>query len=264
VGGGAVSEAEAQAVAREVVRLASGAFAGTVAVVTPFRAQAVRIRHLLSKRLDLETTERLDLLIDTAHGLQGDERDVVIFSPCIGARTPRGARHFLEAHPHLFNVAITRARAVLHVMGDLHGCQTSGIPHVERFTAYVADITRRRGVQGPGAQVLTDPTVGAWEEALYQALVRAGVTPLRQHKVGPYRLDFAVESAGDRLAIEVDGAEFHTAPDGQPSPTDRRRDTWLEGHGWTVLRFAAARVRDDAEGCAAEIVGALASRGGQT
>jgi hypothetical protein len=45
------------------------------------------------------------------HKFQGDERDVMIFSPVVSEGITDGAVNFLKKTDNLFNVAITRARA---------------------------------------------------------------------------------------------------------------------------------------------------------
>ena len=55
--------------------------------------------------------------IDTAHGFQGDERDVMIFSPVVTEGAHTGLVRF-AANPNLLNVALTRARARTVVVGD--------------------------------------------------------------------------------------------------------------------------------------------------
>jgi len=57
-------------------------------------------------------------LVSTAHGFQGDERDLILFSLCGGPDMPDGAKTFLRENPNLFNVAVSRARAVLHIVGN--------------------------------------------------------------------------------------------------------------------------------------------------
>ena len=52
---------------------------------------------------------RLERLIDTVHKFQGDERDVMIFSPVVSEGITDGAVNFLKKTDNLFNVAITRA-----------------------------------------------------------------------------------------------------------------------------------------------------------
>lgn len=53
------------------------------------------------------------------------------------------------------------------------------------------------------------------------------------------RVDFAYPSS--RLAIEVDGAQFHTLSEAQER--DRRRQDEIEALGWRVLRFTARDLR---------------------
>jgi very-short-patch-repair endonuclease len=66
-----------------------------------------------------------------------------------------------------------------------------------------------------------------------------------QHKVPPYRLDFAVPDK--KFGIEVDGLAYHN---GQESfIADRRRQRSLERQGWRIVRFAAKEVTEDPHGC---------------
>ncbi len=59
----------------------------------------------------------------------------------------------------------------------------------------------------------------------------------RQHPMGPYVLDFFCPAA--RLVVEVDGWVHGT--DDRPE-RDARRDAWLEGRGFEVMRIAASEV----------------------
>lgn len=82
-----------------------------VAVVTPFKAQANEIRKALAAR------QVRGLTVDTVHSLQGDERDVVIFSSVYG-HADGGSRSMLE-NRSLLNVAVSRARESFLVFGDM-------------------------------------------------------------------------------------------------------------------------------------------------
>src|ERR1035437_7192773 len=53
------------------------------------------------------------------HRFQGDERDVMLFSPVISRGAARETAGFLRSNGNLFNVAITRARGVLYVVWRL-------------------------------------------------------------------------------------------------------------------------------------------------
>src|SRR5574337_2100803 len=59
----------------------------------------------------------------------------------------------------------------------------------------------------------------------------------RQHRVGPYVLDFYCSKA--RLAVEIDGG-IHDTED-HPE-RDQRRDAWLVSRGIAVVRIAASEL----------------------
>jgi superfamily I DNA and/or RNA helicase len=55
--------------------------------------------------------DAFDFLSEAVHSFQGDERDVMLFSPVVSAGIGDGAINFLRRTPNLFNVAVTHARA---------------------------------------------------------------------------------------------------------------------------------------------------------
>ena len=70
------------------------------------------------------------------------------------------------------------------------------------------------------------------EEALLWSLIKGealGVKFRRQHGVGPYIVDFAC--LDPKLVVEVDGSHHFE------SEYDARRDQYLRGRGYEVLRF---------------------------
>jgi adenine-specific DNA-methyltransferase len=56
-----------------------------------------------------------------------------------------------------------------------------------------------------------------------------GVKFRRQVPIGPYVVDFA--SLQHRLIVELDGGQH------ADNPSDAKRDAFLTGEGWRVLRF---------------------------
>jgi hypothetical protein len=126
---------EIEAVRGELSRLAAGGYRGTVGVVTPFRQQMIRIKDALetSDVLRPEFMERVRFLAATAHGFQGDERDLILFSLCGGPDMPEGATIFLRENPNLFNVAVSRARAVLHIVGNREWALNCRVPFIEKL-----------------------------------------------------------------------------------------------------------------------------------
>src|SRR5207247_10846812 len=101
-------------------------------------------------------------LVDTVHRCQGDERDVMCLSPVVSNGISPGALGFLRSNGNLFNVAITRARGLLHVVGDRGVALGCGVDYLEKFAGYVAMLDAARGqlAQPPAVPVSREsPTV---------------------------------------------------------------------------------------------------------
>ena len=64
----------------------------------------------------------------------------------------------------------------------------------------------------------------------------------RQHKLGPYTLDFYCPEA--KLAIECDGLP-HFTPEGIEK--DRNRTQWLNRQGVEVIRFTSDEIENDTQ-----------------
>ena len=105
---------EAQAVVDvlDVVLREDWAAGRSVGVVTPFAPQRELLRSLIEARFPTE-----QITVDTADGFQGDERDIMIFSPTVTAGAPAGTVRF-AANANLLNVTLTRWAKMI-VVGDL-------------------------------------------------------------------------------------------------------------------------------------------------
>ena len=232
---------EAEAVVAEAVDLLMNKrFDGTVGIVTPFRPQANTIWERVAQRVPPDVRDRAQLIVDTAHGFQGDERDIVLFSPCVSRDLPSGSLSFLRNTDNLFNVAITRARSLLHVVGSRDASANCGIPHIEEFASYCAEIER----PVPPIYAAMDDRIGDAERPLYEALVERGLSPMPQYPVREYRLDLAIVSGETRIDVEADGVSTHLG-----SRLDAERDSRLTGMGWRVVRFWNHQIRDDLDYC---------------
>lgn len=78
-----------------------------------------------------------------------------------------------------------------------------------------------------------------------------------QHPAGSYFLDVMVEGqtyrgAVFRLAIECDGHEFHERTPAQ-AEHDRKRDRWLQAHGFEVMRFTGREINRNPFDCAQQV-----------
>ena len=261
--GGAVNELEARRVVEEVERLVGGGYRGSIGVVSPFRAQANRIRDLVSEKDALSgRLADVGFLADTVHRFQGDERDVMVFSPVVSAGVPDTALGFLRSTPNLFNVAITRARAALLVVGDQTTALGCGVQYLEDFAAYAQHLASagegatpvHADLGGPEYPRVSDPSlVSDWERVLYGALYKAGIRPIPQYSVEKYSLDLAVVRGDRRLDIEVDGEHYHRNWDGELCRRDLIRNQRVMELGWDVMRFWVYQVRDDIDTCVARV-----------
>lgn len=241
--GGAYNLQEVEAVLRILRRLSVElGFEGSIGVTTPFHFQAEMIQKTLERDDELRNHLELhnQLLIDTVHKFQGDERDVIVFSPVVSEGTKSQSLSFLKSTGNLFNVAITRARALLVTVGDKEYCKNCGVSYLEHFAEY-----------DTGAQVPVEAS--EWEHLLQQALSDAGIPVTAQYHVDKYYLDLALFHNGRKLDIEVDGAMYHQTWSGELCYNDQLRNQALMRQGWNVMRFWVQQVRDQMPWCVEQV-----------
>lgn len=216
-------------------------YEGTVGVTSPFRGQVHAIEQAVRARLPSHKLEAAEFRVATVDGFQGQERDVMLFSPTLGASSRMSAVTFVQKDHRRLNVAISRARAVAHVFGDLDYARSS---KVRTLAALAAAATEPRKRSGEG---IFDSD---WERKVYHALVGRGLAPKPQFEIAGRRLDFALFGAGDiKLDLEVDGRLFHEGTDGGRKLSDHWRDHQLKSLGWRVRRFWVDELAKDMEAC---------------
>jgi superfamily I DNA and/or RNA helicase len=194
----------------------------SIGVVTPFAAQKDWLREQI-QALGLVS----EVLVDTAYGFQGDERDVIIFSAVVAKGITTSACRWVESPPNLVNVALTRAREALFVVADFDYClQQEGI--LKKLAEYCKEV-----------QVLRDTSPAELE--FYSWMIVEGFTPMVHPRVGDHEVDFELRAGnGIRLAVEVDGRPHHE----DWKQRDAAIDAYLEGRGYRVLRVPARAVLD--------------------
>lgn len=259
--GGAVNRAEAHAVVRELKRTAvQQRFPGEIGVVTPFRAQANLIEEIANADNGLAPIlASHNFIAETAHAFQGDERDLIIFSPVVSSGMPPGALVFLKSQGNIFNVGITRARGALIVVGDARACASGDVEYLRAFVHHVENLSAATGTRtapsydsnGEEYPAVARPElVSEWERAFYPALLQAGYRPIPQYSVDHYLLDFAlIRPNGRKLDIEIDGEKYHRDWDGELIRKDQLRNFRLIEMGWDILRLWVYEVRDHHADC---------------
>jgi len=201
-------------VVQELRRL-RGSGAGSVGVITPFRAQADALEEAVLTSFTVDDLEALDLRVGTVHAFQGNERDVVIASLGVGPDQSANTWRFVE-DPHLFGVLATRAREHLTVL-------VSAEPP-ER--GLVADYLEQADTPpGPPAGA---PSGDAWTAGIADDIRAAGNHVITSYPCGRHVLDVCVDDDGRDVVIECG-----VHPDGPDAHIERHLS--LVRAGWDVL-----------------------------
>jgi very-short-patch-repair endonuclease len=216
------------------------AYDGSVGIVTPFRPQALALAEAVAARLPAERCDAAELRIGTVDSFQGQERDLILFSPVVHARAAPSAVAFLQKDWRRLNVAISRARAVAHVFGDLTYARSGAIRRLQSLAA------RATEPRQPAAEGVFD---SMWERRLYEAMRGRGLEAEPQYEIAGRRLDFALFLRDVKLDVEVDGRQWHQDADGNRKLDDYWRDHQLRSLGWRVRRFWVDDLHNDLEGC---------------
>jgi len=187
-------------------------------------------------------------VVKNLENVQGDERDVMLFSIAFGpdatGRIPLnfGALSRAGGEKRL-NVAVTRARQELVVYSSFKadqlnadGAKHIGVRHLKAFLDYAE--------RGPVALHAQDRgSVGGFEspfeETVSQQLQSRGWQVVSQIGVSAFRIDLGIvhpDKPGAYLAgIECDGATYHRSATAQDR--DRIREQTLRHLGWEILRI---------------------------
>ena len=177
--------------------------------------------------------------------VQGDERDAIILSvgyhkDANGNLPYRFGPILQEGGERRLNVAVTRARSRLTLVSsfshrDMDPGRSSarGVVLLRQYLEYTAS-----GGQDLGSEISEMP-LNPFELSILDGLEKRGIPVTPQYGVSGYRIDFACahpEEPGRMvLAIEADGASYHSAPTARDR--DRLRQQVLESKGWRFHRI---------------------------
>lgn len=91
------------------------------------------------------------------------------------------------------------------------------------------------------------------ETALRAALQAIGIEATPEYRAGRFLIDLALPEW--KVAVEADGDYWHALPNIKAS--DARKDAYLTGAGWRVVRFTETQINADAAACAAAVAALL-------
>jgi hypothetical protein len=129
------------------------------------------------------------ITVGTAHAFQGDERDIMIFSPVAAPGMSPESIKWIEEPRNLVNVAVTRARESMVLIGNKDFLlQRTGI--IGKLASY---ITRVEYLRKKGSEELM----------LYSWMVLSGWNPSVLEVIGDDEVTFVLKEAGVALAIIV-------------------------------------------------------------
>ena len=228
----------------------------SIGVVTFNKTQQELIENLLDEeRIDDPVVEAAfsnemlePVFVKNLETVQGDERDVILFSIGYGSDKTSGppAMRFgpvnREGGQRRLNVAFTRARQEMKIFTSLYPEQMRITPASSQG---VKDLKLFLQFAEQGESILTAATKGSmgeaespFEEEVAKALRKRGWKTESQIGVSNYRIDIGIihpERPGEYLAgVECDGATYHSSFTARER--DKLRQQILEKLGWSILR----------------------------
>lgn len=205
--------------------------------------------------------EDVGLFIKNIESVQGDERDIIIFS--IGyAKNENGRliRNFgwlnQKGGENRLNVAISRAKCKVHVVASfdpeelqVEDTKNEGPRILKKYLQYAKAVSMgdKEGAQqilhsfgdeaNPGENISFDSDFEIQVyDALNERLNSEGYTVDTQVGIGGYSIDLAIKKNGKYiLGIECDGRMYHSSKSARER--DYHRQKYLESRGWRIHRI---------------------------
>ena len=270
----------------------------TVGVVTFNQKQRQLIEALLDERLldderarevlaaDRERPATETLFVKNIENVQGDERDIIVFSVGYGPQEHGGRVHArfgpvgVEGGENRLNVAVTRAKRGVRVIASFEPrhLDVSNTKHVgpKLFQAYLdyaqnaaagrrsevervlGEVEKLTGEAGLALPSVSKRRVGMRvREALATRLESCGFDVIRDFGIGPYRLDLAIRDPdrGDRWACGVDCTRFLVTED--TIQRDVTEPAFWRRAGWRLFRVSPAMWLEKREEVIAAVVAAV-------
>lgn len=198
---------------------------------------------------DAPPVESEPVFVKNLENVQGDERDVILFSICYGPdESGKLSMNFgplnRDGGERRLNVAITRAKHEVLVFSGLRGDQidltrtrSRGVRDLKYFLEYA-----ERGPKALAAATTASADANAdseFERLVAKRIRDAGYEVHFQVGCSGYRIDLGIvdpEAPGRYLlGVECDGATYHRAATARDR--DKLRQLVLEGLGWKLHRI---------------------------
>lgn len=131
------SDKEAEFIAETIAGFISkGLPANEVAVLSPFRAQAANVRRHIRNQNDITEEQRKQIAADTIDKMQGQEREVIIYSLVSGDMDYITEMAEFLYNPNKMNVAFSRAKSKLIIVGNIEQIKKISsveYPHIKKM-----------------------------------------------------------------------------------------------------------------------------------
>ncbi len=228
----------------------------SIGILSFFNAQATYIRDLFEKEGFKEENDNYKVSI--IEGIQGDEKDIVIYSFVI--RTPEQKNKYVpltgeggyiraDINKGRVNVAFSRARLQVHCFVSLSTQEMPEKIWLKKYLEYVQE-------NGEVAFYSTDlkPFDSYFEEEFFnlmRANLKRGYKIQNQVESCGFKIDFVISNTntGKRIAVECDGpCHFKDEIDeayGIHIESDEERQRVLEAAGWKFYRIKYADWLDE-------------------
>ncbi|WP_424362955.1 DUF3320 domain-containing protein [Methylocystis parvus] len=191
---------------------------------------------------------REPVIVKNLENVQGDERDVILFSVAVGpdragvVRAQISSLNKQGGHRRL-NVAVTRARRELTVFASMKPAQIdlgrTNARGVRDFKHFLEFAERGPKAMAEAFEMTGRPTESPFEDAVKAALERRGWEVHPQIGVSFFRVDLGIvhpDEPGRYLAgVECDGAAYHSSATARDR--DRLREIVLKDLGWNIRRI---------------------------
>jgi len=132
-----ISDIEAEFIAATIDGFISkGLPANEVAVLSPFRAQAANVRRHIRKHSKITEEQRKQIAADTIDKMQGQEREVIIYSLVSGDMDYMTEMAEFLYNPNKMNVAFSRAKSKLIIVGNIEQIKKISsveYPHIKKM-----------------------------------------------------------------------------------------------------------------------------------